>query len=74
MKPPFVLGHEASGIIVEIGENVKNLKLGDRVALEPGKTCGNCEFCKKGLYNLCPDVVIFCNASCRWGVSRICGT
>ena len=59
MKPPFVLGHEASGIIVEIGENVKNLKLGDRVALEPGKTCGNCEFCKKGLYNLCPDVVFF---------------
>ena len=41
VKPPFVLGHEASGIIVEIGENVKNLKLGDRVALEPGKTCGN---------------------------------
>ena len=59
VKPPFVLGHEASGIIVEIGENVKNLKLGDRVALEPGKTCGNCEFCKKGLYNLCPDVVFF---------------
>lgn len=33
--------------------------MGDRVALEPGKTCGHCEFCKTGRYNLCPDVVFF---------------
>lgn len=59
VKPPFVLGHECSGTVVEIGKNVKHLSIGDRVALEPGKTCGHCEFCKKGLYNLCPDVVFF---------------
>ena len=59
MEPPFVLGHEPGGTVVEVGKNVKHLKVGDRVALEPGKTCGHCEFCKTGRYNLCPDVVFF---------------
>ena len=59
VNPPFVLGHEPGGVVVETGKNVKHLKVGDRVALEPGKTCGHCEFCKTGRYNLCPDVVFF---------------
>lgn len=59
VEPPFVLGHEPGGIVVKVGNNVINLKVGDRVALEPGKTCGYCEFCKTGRYNLCPDVVFF---------------
>ncbi|NCB93435.1 MAG: NAD(P)-dependent alcohol dehydrogenase [Clostridia bacterium] len=59
VEPPFVLGHEPGGVVVEVGEKVKHLKKGDRVALEPGKTCGQCEFCKTGRYNLCPDVVFF---------------
>ena len=59
VKPPFVLGHEPGGTVVEVGKNVKHLKAGDRVALEPGRTCGHCEFCKEGKYNLCPDVVFF---------------
>lgn len=59
VKPPFVLGHEPSGTVVEVGKDVKHLKVGDRVSLEPGKTCGHCEFCKAGNYNLCPDVVFF---------------
>ena len=59
VKPPFVLGHEPGGTVVEVGEKVKNLKVGDKVALEPGKTCGHCEFCRTGRYNLCPDVVFF---------------
>lgn len=59
VEPPFVLGHEAGGVVVEIGSNVKNLKVGDKVALEPGKTCGECEFCKEGKYNLCKDVIFF---------------
>lgn len=54
---PMILGHECAGEIVDAGKNVKNVKPGDRVAVEPGYTCGKCEFCKKGLYNLCPDVV-----------------
>lgn len=59
VEPPFVLGHEPGGVVVEVGEDVKHLKVGDRVALEPGKTCGHCEFCKTGRYNLCPDVIFF---------------
>lgn len=59
VEPPFVLGHEPGGTVVEVGENVRHLQVGDRVALEPGKTCGHCEFCREGRYNLCPDVQFF---------------
>lgn len=59
VEPPFVLGHEPGGTVVEVGSAVKNLKVGDRVALEPGTTCGECEFCRSGKYNLCPDVVFW---------------
>ncbi len=59
VETPFVLGHEASGTVVAIGKDVKHLSVGDRVALEPGTTCGDCEYCRKGKYNLCPDVVFF---------------
>lgn len=52
----FILGHECAGTVVAIGKDVKQLQVGDRVALEPGVTCGQCEFCKSGRYNLCPDV------------------
>lgn len=55
----FILGHESAGEVVEVGSKVKNLVVGDRVTLEPGKTCGKCEFCKEGKYNLCPDVEFF---------------
>ena len=57
LNEDFMLGHECAGTIVEIGSDVKGLKVGDRVALEPGITCGQCIFCKTGRYNLCPDVV-----------------
>lgn len=59
VKPPFVLGHEAAGIIVKTGKDIKHLKQGDKVALEPQITCGKCEFCRTGRYNLCPDVSFF---------------
>lgn len=50
---PMVLGHESGGTVVEVGSDVKHLKVGDRVALEPGVMCGECELCKSGKYNLC---------------------
>lgn len=59
VEPPFVLGHEAGGTVAALGSRVTNLKVGDRVALEPGKTCGQCEHCKSGHYNLCADVIFF---------------
>lgn len=55
----MILGHECAGEVVALGPKVKNLKLGDRVALEPGKTCGKCEFCKTGRYNICSEVEFF---------------
>ena len=54
---PIVLGHECSGEVVQVGKDVMHFKVNDLVAIEPGVPCGHCEFCRKGLYNLCPDVV-----------------
>lgn len=56
VKEPMIIGHEASGVIVKIGQNVKNVQVGDRVAIEPGIPCRLCEFCKTGRYNLCPEM------------------
>jgi D-xylulose reductase len=53
---PLVMGHEASGIVHEVGNAVTELKVGDRVAIEPGHPCRRCEICKKGQYNLCQDM------------------
>lgn len=54
---PMSLGHESAGTVVEVGPAVRHLKVGDRVAIEPGVPCRKCEFCRSGRYNLCPDVV-----------------
>lgn len=53
---PVVLGHEFSGEIVEVGEGVTNLKIGDRVAVEPIVACGTCPACQEGKYNLCSSL------------------
>lgn len=57
VEKPLILGHECAGEVVEVGSKVKTLKVGDRVALEPGIPCRRCLYCKTGRYNLCPDVV-----------------
>ncbi|KAK9480515.1 chaperonin 10-like protein [Lipomyces japonicus] len=56
VKDPMVLGHESSGIVTDVGEGVTTLKVGDRVALEPGIPCRYCDHCKAGRYNLCVDM------------------
>lgn len=60
-QPPLILGHEASGTVAEIGSNVKNFKVGDRVLLPAVLTCGVCEFCRIGRENICQNMVMFGN-------------
>lgn len=55
VKPPIILGHEGAGEIVEVGSNVKNLKVGDRVGMEAILGCGHCYQCRRGRANLCPN-------------------
>jgi D-xylulose reductase len=50
------MGHEASGIIHAVGSHVQSVKVGDRVAIEPGTPCRRCQACKDGFYNLCVDM------------------
>ncbi|PWN54080.1 putative xylitol dehydrogenase [Violaceomyces palustris] len=52
------VGHESGGVVLAVGEGVTNVKPGDRVAIEPGVPCfkATCDYCRKGSYNLCPEV------------------
>lgn len=56
VKKPMVLGHESAGVIVEVGEAVTTLKVGDRVAMEPGVPSRYSDEYKSGHYNLCPHM------------------
>lgn len=56
MKGPLVLGHESSGVVTEVGSAAKHLRPGDRVAIEPGRPCRRCEFCRGGVLHLCPHM------------------
>jgi threonine dehydrogenase-like Zn-dependent dehydrogenase len=53
MEKGDILGHEPMGEVVEIGKDVKNLKVGDRVVVPFTISCGECFFCKKDLFSLC---------------------
>lgn len=56
IKPPVVMGHEFSGVVVETGEGVRRVTVGDRVTCETTASfCGECLPCHLGHYNLCPS-------------------
>lgn len=56
---PRIPGHELGVKVLEVGENVKNVKPGDRCSVEPYLNCGNCHSCKKGKGNCCENLKVF---------------
>jgi 2-desacetyl-2-hydroxyethyl bacteriochlorophyllide A dehydrogenase len=56
---PIVPGHEAAGTVVAVGAQVTNVRVGDRVAVDPSLFCGSCKYCRAGRGNLCE----------RWGAT-----
>ena len=53
MKPGTILGHEAIGIVADVGCDVHNLDVGDRVVVSPTIACGNCSYCRDGYFAQC---------------------
>lgn len=53
VKFPFAVGHECSGVVIETGSSVKNVKPGDLVAIDPSIHCGNCDQCQSGRPHTC---------------------
>jgi len=56
VERPLILGHEASGVIVDAAPDVDASVIGTRVAIEPQRPCRSCSQCRAGRYNLCPDM------------------
>jgi len=57
-KAPAILGHEAAGIVAQVGAAVTAFAPGDRVYVDPQRTCGRCVYCQAGQINLCPQKAV----------------
>ncbi|KAJ3491321.1 hypothetical protein NLI96_g789 [Meripilus lineatus] len=62
LQAPLVLGHESAGVVTAVGPGVKNFVVGQRVAIEAGIMCNDCNYCSKGRYNLCKNMR-FCSSA-----------
>ena len=56
VNPPHTIGHEISGVVAELGSNVTNLKVGDRVVVRPLDYCGDCPACNAGHSHVCHNL------------------
>ena len=54
-RPPIIMGHEAAGVIAQVGAAVSGWKVGDRVTFDSTIYCGRCWFCRRGQINLCDN-------------------
>ncbi|MBS1798034.1 MAG: alcohol dehydrogenase catalytic domain-containing protein [Acidobacteria bacterium] len=54
---PFVIGHEASGIVEAVGEKVTNVRVGQRIAIDPAVACGHCDQCRSERENTCRELL-----------------
>ncbi len=57
-QPPIIMGHEASGVIEQVGENVRDYAVGDRVTFDSTVFCGSCWYCRHGMVNLCENRMV----------------
>lgn len=57
ITPPVILGHEIAGEVLEIGDDVSRVSVGDRVAIDPNNMCGRCEYCLEGRGNFCHNYI-----------------
>jgi L-idonate 5-dehydrogenase len=60
---PFILGHELTGEVVAVASDVQGVKPGQRVAVNPARSCGFCDYCKGGQINLCRKTIMLGSAS-----------
>src|SRR2546428_860439 len=63
IREPLVPGHEASGQVLEVGSQVTAVKPGDRIAINPSRTCGSCQYCRMCASNHCENVYFIGSAS-----------
>ncbi|MGA2914694.1 MAG: alcohol dehydrogenase catalytic domain-containing protein [Sedimentisphaerales bacterium] len=54
-KPPIIPGHEVAGTVIELGKDVRDVRKGWKVAVDPVQRCGVCELCRAGIGHLCPN-------------------
>jgi 2-desacetyl-2-hydroxyethyl bacteriochlorophyllide A dehydrogenase len=68
---PTVCGHEAAGVVVETGDGVRSLSVGDHVVLSPNPSCGRCDYCARGLFSVCPDSMSIATSMMPDGTTRL---
>ncbi|AJA47963.1 putative L-threonine 3-dehydrogenase [Clostridium pasteurianum DSM 525 = ATCC 6013] len=56
VTPPIILGHEYSGEVVKVGNKVEDIKIGDKVVIDPNIYCGECDNCRNGKKQLCENL------------------
>ena len=71
VKNPVVMGHELCGEVVELGEGVEDLRIGDKIAVEPVETCGHCLYCNSGQYNHCGQLAFHGYNRSSGGLSQL---
>ncbi|MES2247969.1 MAG: L-idonate 5-dehydrogenase [Pseudomonadota bacterium] len=62
IQEPMVLGHEVAGTVVAVAPGVQNVRIGDKVAVNPSRPCGACKFCLEGLPNQCLEMRFYGSA------------